>query len=82
MATTIDAQWPAVEAVLFAVFGGTFRLRLTSDDGPGSRHADVLDDAGNVIGSASDYIYGGRGWAVSSRPFAGYVAEHQVEFVA
>lgn len=41
----------------------------------------VLDDAGNVIGSASDYIYSGSGFAVHTRPFGGYVAESQIEFV-
>lgn len=70
-----------VTAVAYACLGGMFRLRLTEDDGPGRRHAEVLDDAGAVIGSAYDYVYGGRGFSVWTKPYAGYVPMSQIEFV-
>ena len=58
-----------------------FRLRLTEDNGPGRRHAEVLDADGKVIGSAMDYTYGGLGYAVHTKPFGGYVPLDMIEFV-
>ncbi len=78
---TISSNTNCVSAMRHAVLGGTFRVRLNEDRGPGHRWGEVLDDAGNVIGSAQDYTYGGSGFAVHTRPFAGYVPTHQIEFV-
>lgn len=78
---TINENTGSTEAVGHAISGGKFRLRLVEDNGPGSRHADVLDDNGKCIGGASDYIYQGRGWAVHTKPFAGFVPEEQIEYV-
>jgi hypothetical protein len=78
---TINADTNSVEAVWFSLLGGKFRVRLTDDNGPGRRYGQVLDDAGNQIGDASDSIYGGRGFAVHTRPFGGFVPEEQIEFV-
>lgn len=79
---TIQEKTDSVTAVFHALLGGMFRVRLTEDRGPGRRHGEVLDDAGNVIGSAADYIYGGKGFAVHTRPFGGYVPCDQIQFVA
>jgi hypothetical protein len=57
------------------------RIRLLSDNGAGRRHGEVLNGEGTVIGSAQDYTYDGRGYAVHTVPFAGFVAEHEVEYV-
>jgi len=80
--STISKDTNSVIAVWHAVTGGKFRIKLRDRKAkPGQREGSVLDDAGNVIGSASDYIYGGSGFAVHTRPFGGYVAENQIEFV-
>jgi hypothetical protein len=79
--TTIKADTDSVTAVWFSILGGKFRIRLSQDDGPGRRIGEVLDDSGNVIGSAQDYTYGGNGFAVHTRPFGGFVPMEQVEFV-
>lgn len=79
--TTIKSDTSPVQAVMFAVTGGTFRLQLTNDEGPGHRSGYILDDDGNRIGDASDFIYGGRGFAVHTKPFAGFVSIDQIEFV-
>lgn len=81
MATTISADTDSVSAVFHAVLGGRFRVRLYRDNGPGHRSGHVLDDAGNRIGDAHDYIYGGRGFAVHTRPYGGYVPAEQIDFV-
>lgn len=81
METTISANTSPVDAVFHSVLGGKFRVRLTRDNGPGRRSGEVLDDAGNRIGDASDYIYGGRGYAVHTRPFGGFVPESQIVYV-
>jgi hypothetical protein len=78
---TITNETSPVDAVWHSCLGGSFRLRITRDDGPGHRSADVLDDAGNVIGNAYDYIYGGSAFSVWTKPFAGYVPMSQIEFV-
>lgn len=80
--STINSQTSAGVAVVFACLGGKFRVRLDDPTAkPGSRWGDVLDDSGVRIGDASDYIYGGRGFAVHTRPFGGFVSEDQIEFV-
>ena len=59
----------------------SIRVRLIDDRGPGRRSGDVLDDTGKVIGSAHDYPYDGRGYAVHTKPFAGFVPESDIEYV-
>jgi hypothetical protein len=81
MQTTISNATDSLTAVRFAIAGGRFRVRLTEDNGPGRRWGDVLDDNGSVIGSAHDSIYGGRGFAVQTRPFGGFVSTDQIDFV-
>jgi hypothetical protein len=76
MATIRDDTNP-VCAAYFAVVGGTFRLR-EAESGAGY---DVLDDDGNVIGAASRSCYGASGFAVHTKPFAGFVPEAQIEYV-
>jgi hypothetical protein len=78
---TISKDTPSPAAFMFAVLGGRFRLRLTEDNGPGRRYAQVLDGKGEIIGDASDFIYNGSGFAVHTAPFAGYVPVEQIEFV-
>ena len=79
---TISRDTSPVDAVWFAISGGTFRIRLSGHAmRPGQRSGEVLDDAGNVIGSASDYIYGGRGFAVHTPAYGGFVSTDQVVFV-
>lgn len=79
---TINATTDSVSAVVHACMGGKFRVRLEDPKAkPGSRWGDVLDDNGVRIGDASDYIYGGRGFAIHTRPFGGFVSEEQIEFV-
>lgn len=81
MATIQDTTNP-VQAVWHACSGGRFRVKLRDKRAkPGSRGGYVLDDAGNVIGDASDYIYGGRGFAIHTKPFGGYVPDDQIDFV-
>lgn len=79
--TTITADTSPVAAVRHAVAGGKFIIRLDRDNGPGRRSGSVLDDAGNVIGDASDYIYGGRGYAVHTAAYAGFVSESEAVYV-
>lgn len=74
---TISNDTNPVAAVYFAILGGTFRLRRDHRD---PKWAEVLDDAGNVIGSAHQ-CYANGGWAVHTGPFAGYVRPDQVECV-
>ena len=78
---TISNDTNPVDAVFHAVFGGKFLIHLLDDNGPGRRYGNVMDNNGNVIGSASDYIYGGRGYAVNTKPYGGFVPEEQVEYV-
>lgn len=78
---TISEGTNPVSAMWFALAGGTFRIRLTDDGGPGRRAGRVLDSDGNEIGSASDVTYGGRGFSVWTRPFAGFVPNEQIEIV-
>lgn len=71
----------SVSAVIYAISGGKYVVRLTDSTAlPGSRSGEVLDSDGQVIGSASDYIYGGRGFAVHTRAFGGYVSSDQILF--
>lgn len=79
--STINENTNPVSAVLHAVTGGKFRVRLTTDEGPGRRDGYVLDDSDNIIGSASDATYNGRGFAVHTKPYAGYVPEEDIIFV-
>jgi hypothetical protein len=78
---TIKADTDSVTAVWHSILGGKFRVRLTQDNGPGRRYGFVLDDNDNIIGSAQDTTYGGRGFAVHTRPFGGFVPMEQIEFV-
>lgn len=60
----------------------TVRVRLDDPDAPaGRRRGYVLDEAGEIIGDVSDRIYGGRGFAIHTAPFGGFVDAGQVEFV-
>lgn len=71
-----------VTEVWRSIMGGKYRVRL--EEGrtePGHRYGLVLDVDGEVIGSASDYTYGGRGFAVHTTNYAGYVPTDQIEFV-
>ncbi len=58
-----------------------FRVILTNDNGPGRRFGAVIDEQGAEIGTAHDYPYGGRGFAVHTREFGGFVPVDSVEFV-
>jgi hypothetical protein len=78
---TINDHTDSVTAVFHAILGGKFRIRIINDQGPGHRDGIVLDDNDVPIGSASDYIYAGMGFAVHTRPFGGYVSLDQIEFV-
>jgi hypothetical protein len=80
-AMTINSTTTPVTAVLFAVFGGRFRIHLTADRGPGHRFGDVLDDTGAVIAFASDVLSHGQAFVVSTSSFAGYVPLDQIDFV-
>ncbi len=82
MMATISSETDPLSAAMFSVLGGKFHLRITEDQGVGCRYADVLDDAGNKIGYAYDYLYPGSGWGVWTRPYAGYVPNEQVEVVS
>jgi hypothetical protein len=44
----------------------------------GDRIGNVVNEDGYVICSAHDYIYGRRGYAVHTVPFAGYVPEEYI----
>ena len=77
---TIRADTSPVAAALFAVAGGKFRMRKDKDGfvpawSAGRR---VLDDDGNVIGSAHR-IYD-DGYAVETPPYWGYVPDSQIEW--
>ena len=72
---TINDDTDPFAATLFAVADGTFRLRETAYGWQ------VLDNADQVIGSASDIPYGASGFSVHTRPFAGFVPRRNVEFV-
>ena len=80
--TTIDRNTDSLSAVWHAITGGRFRVRLDDPKAPaGKRSGAVLDDRDEVLGTASDYIYGGAGFCVHTRAFGGYVALEQIEFV-
>lgn len=51
------------------------RIHLTEDNGPGRRFGYVVDADGNVIGSAHDCTYGGRGYSVQTENFGGFVPD-------
>ena len=72
--TTIKVETDPLAAVFFAVAGGKFRLK-SAEDG----FVKVLDDDGNIIGSA--YRIYPDGYAVETAPYAGYVADSQIEWV-
>ena len=79
---TIKEDTNPVTAVWFALMGGKFRVRLHVEDHPTvSRWGDVLDDDDNVIGSASDFIYGGRGFAIHTKAYGGFVPSENIDFV-
>lgn len=75
---TIDNSTDSVAGVWFALLGGKFLLRI--DHEFSSTFADVLDSCGNVIGSATQ-MYADGGWAVHTKPYAGYVEPSQIIFV-
>lgn len=73
----------AQEIIFASVLGGlrwTVQLR-DGDRSPGLRSGLVIDRDGTVIGDASDYIYGGRGFAIHTRSFAGYVPAIDVDLI-
>jgi len=75
-------QSDSVAQVWSYLSGGKFRVRLDKPKARlGMRRGVVLDNAGNVIGDASDYIYGGTGFCVHTKPFGGYVPNDQIDFV-
>lgn len=79
---TLQADTDPLTAIMFNLGGGIFRVRLYEPDAvEGRRTGLVLDDKDDVIGTASDYIYGASGFAVHTRPFAGFVPAKQIEFV-
>lgn len=73
-----------VVAVLYAVGGGRFTVRLHPDSPrePGRRYGEALGADGEPIGSAHQATYGVRGWTVWTRPFAGFVPAANVEVIA
>ena len=78
---TIKADTSPFAAALFAVAGGKFKMQKDKDSfvpasPPGRR---VLDDEGNVIGSAHR-IYA-DGYAVETAPYWGYVPDGHIEWV-
>ena len=77
MATTLTGTENALEGVYFSVLGGTFKLKKTTVDG--YTFHDVVNDDGQVIGSAHR-IYS-DGWAVHTKPYAGYVPDSQIVMV-
>ncbi len=82
MTTTIDANTDSLTAVLHTVTGG--RIRVVLEDArakPGERSGRVVDGLGNHLGTAQDYIYQGRGFAVQTRAFGGFVPVEQIDFV-
>lgn len=82
MQTTIDANTDSVSAVWYSLLGGKFLVKLEDPEvTPGSRIGSVVDANGNTIGSAQDYTYAGRGFAVHTKPYAGYVPCEQIVFV-
>jgi hypothetical protein len=64
---------------VMAVVLGLVRWRLRRDSS-NSGWANVLNAAGDVIGGASQ-IYANGGWAVHTKPFAGYVGPDEITFV-
>jgi hypothetical protein len=74
---TIKDTTDPLTAMWFALSQGTFRIRMRQDGLSG----EVLDDDDNVIGSASTYLYGSRGFSVHTRPFAGFVSRDQVQLI-
>lgn len=79
--TTISKDMTALEGVFFAIGGGKFKVRLYERKGSRYRSGVVLDNEGNVIGSASDYTYGGAGWAIHTPMYAGHASLDQVVIV-
>ncbi len=69
---------------VFGIISGSLKIRVKLEDpnaDSGRRYGYVIDESGNVIGDASDRIYGGRGFAVHTAPFGGYVPADQIVFV-
>lgn len=82
MKTTITSNTHPVDALRHTLLGGKFIVRLSDPEAkPGHRSGYVLDDAGDIIGDASDYIYSGRGYAVHTGPFAGFVPAEDIVIV-
>jgi hypothetical protein len=76
---TIRDDTSPVAGVLYAVLGGRFIVRLDDPKAePGRRSGRVLDDDGNVIGTASQYPYGASGYAVHTKAYGGFVPIAQV----
>jgi hypothetical protein len=72
----------ALQATIRAIFDGKYKVRLREKDAPpGRRHGSVIDLDGEIIGSASDGTYEGRGFAVHTNNFAGYIPNECIEFV-
>jgi hypothetical protein len=67
---------------IYATFGGKFKVRLHDPNAErGNRWGSVIDNDGEVIGSANDSTYAGRHWCISTVPYAGCADLDQVEIV-
>jgi len=69
---------------VFGIISGSLKIRVKLEDPSaesGRRYGYVLDESGNVIGDASDRIYGGTGFAVHTAPFGGFVPTDKIVFV-
>jgi hypothetical protein len=79
---TINDKTDALTGIIFSCIGGKFHVKLDDPEAkPGFRFGQVVDDNGNQIGRASDYLYSGRGFAINTAPYAGFVPLDQVQFV-
>lgn len=80
--TTISKSTLPLAAELHAIAGGKIRIKLKNKRAPaGRRYGQVLDENNNVIGDASDAVFGGRRFSIHTRPFGGFVPVEQIEFV-
>lgn len=79
--SAVNPPTESVAAVWYALLGGKYLVRLDDESAPpGRRSGVVMNSSGEVIGYASDYIYGGAGFSVHTKPFGGYVPSDQIVF--
>jgi len=79
---TLTGQEDALVGVYYSILGGTFNLRkIVYPDMPdyNAKSADVIGQDGSIIGYAHR-IYS-DGWAVHTKPYAGYVPDSQIVMV-